>query len=86
MSANFRRFISCCLLVAATFATRVSAQTPAAPQSTSPDAAPKSDPDLEQAVELREAGKMVQAMPLLEKLCSEYPKRRPLGRMGSYYA
>lgn len=74
MSASLRRFIPCCLLAVASLAALLSAQTPGAPQSTSVDSAPKSDPDLQQAVELRKAGKMVQAMPFYEKLCSEYPK------------
>jgi len=36
--------------------------------------APETDPDRKQALEFLENGKMVQAMPLFEKLCSEYPK------------
>jgi len=74
MNTNFGRFIPCCLLAVACLAALLSAQTAVAPQSTSADSAPRSDPDLEQAVELRDAGKMVQAMPFYEKLCSKYPK------------
>jgi len=36
--------------------------------------APASDPDRKQALEFFDSGKMAQAMPLFEKLCSEYPK------------
>jgi len=36
--------------------------------------APQTDPDRKQALEFLENGKMVQAMPLFEKLCSKYPK------------
>jgi tetratricopeptide (TPR) repeat protein len=74
MSASFGRFIPCCLLAVASLAAPLSAQTRVAPQSSPADSAPKSDPDLEQALELQEAGKIVQAMPFYEKLCSKYPK------------
>jgi len=36
--------------------------------------APQSDPDRKQALQLIDGGKMVQAMPLFEKLCAAYPK------------
>lgn len=48
------------------------AQTP--PQPADDGRAPDSDPDRKQAVEFMGSGKMAQAMPLFEKLCSEYPK------------
>lgn len=48
------------------------AQTPAQPADNGK--APQSDPDRKQALEFIDQGKMAQAMPLFEKLCSEYPK------------
>lgn len=74
MRASIRRFILCCFLIAALWAAPLSAQTPTTPPSASADIAPKSDPDLQKAIELQDAGKQVEAMPLFEKLCSEYPK------------
>ena len=48
------------------------AQTPKQPEADGK--APESDPDRKQALEFIDQGKMAQAMPLFEKLCSEYPK------------
>ena len=48
------------------------AQTP--PQPEAEGKVPESDPDRKQALEFLGSGKMAQAMPLFEKLCSEYPK------------
>ena len=48
------------------------AQTP--PQPAGDGKVPESDPNRKQALAFLGSGKMAQAMPLFEKLCSEYPK------------
>jgi tetratricopeptide (TPR) repeat protein len=63
-----RRYASVLLLIALS----ASAQTPV--QSPPEESAPQSDPDRKQALELINNNKTAQAMPLFEKLCSEYPK------------
>jgi len=45
-----------------------------APQATRPATSPEKDPERKQALEIYKDGKMVQAMPLLEKLAATYPK------------
>lgn len=60
------------------------ARTPASAQTPSPDPSPQpalsaqtaaqDDPDRKHALEVYKAGKMVEAMPLLEKLAATYPK------------
>jgi tetratricopeptide (TPR) repeat protein len=47
---------------------------PAPEKPASSQTAPKDDPDRQRVLELFNGGKMAQAMPLFEKLCSEYPK------------
>lgn len=47
---------------------------PGVPQSAPAGMAPKDDPDRQLAMQLYKEGKLVQAMPVFEKLCSEYPK------------
>jgi len=76
MLAYFRRFTVSCLLatiVVSAFCSTGSAQNGQS-QSAQGEIAPQSDPDRQHAIEFMDAGKMAQAMPLFEKLCSEYPK------------
>jgi tetratricopeptide (TPR) repeat protein len=55
--------------------TAQSTQSQPLPAQTSPsDAAPKSDPVRQRALDLYHQGKLVEAMPLLENLCTLYPK------------
>ncbi len=64
------------LVAVLAFPALLPAQTaqPSAPsQAAAPAVAPTDDPDRKHAVELYDAGKMAQAMPLFEELCSEYP-------------
>jgi tetratricopeptide (TPR) repeat protein len=79
MRAPTRIFLLCTLALFASFLTplRVPAQTalaPAATQTTPADKAPQSDPVRQNAITLYHQGKMVQAMPLFENLCTLYPK------------
>ncbi|MGP0019957.1 MAG: tetratricopeptide repeat protein [Candidatus Sulfotelmatobacter sp.] len=79
MSAPQLRRISSLLLaatiIALALACPLAAQTaPSTPQAAPSEAAPKTDPVREQAVNLYKQGKMVEAMPLFENLCTLYPK------------
>jgi len=76
MAEHFRRFLVSCFsaaVVACALFSTSSAQSAQA-QPAQGENAPQSDPDRKQALEFMDGGKMAQAMPLFEKLCSEYPK------------
>ncbi len=60
------------LVLSLIFSASLRAQTPT--QTPEDGKAPQSDPDRKQALGYIDSGKMAQAMPLFEKLCSEYPK------------
>ena len=75
----FLRRIFACFPVAAlaafALAAPLPAQTSSAPAQTAPtDTAPKNDPVRQRALELYHQGKMLQAMPLFENMCTVYPK------------
>jgi tetratricopeptide (TPR) repeat protein len=79
MSARLFRWVALRLLapVVAVLALvgPLSAQTtPPTPAPAPGETAPKTDPVREQAVNLYKQGKMVEAMPLFENLCTLYPK------------
>jgi tetratricopeptide (TPR) repeat protein len=83
MTASSRRFVLLGFLFAIAFgpgsvppmiAQAAPTPSPATPQSAPADTAPKDDPDRQLALQLYKEGKLVQAMPVFEKLCSEYPK------------
>ena len=62
-------------LAAVAVVSPLSAQTAPSPSPAAPtETAPQTDPVRQQAVDLYKQGKMVEAMPLFENLCTLYPK------------
>src|SRR5215472_7982382 len=74
MPASFHgfihRYIPLLFLIGLALSARAQTATEPLPEGW----APQSDPDRQQAFEFIDRNKMTQAMPLFEKLCSEYPK------------
>jgi len=73
MTAPFRLAVSCFFAVI-TIVPGVCSAPPQQTTATQIEIAPQNDPDRKQAFEFMDAGKMAQAMPLFETLCSKYPK------------